>query len=102
MRQKTSPGPVKKRGALLKSNPPRDNWIEGDEIKTVSTIGEAKTSPRTKPAAPLFPSRACLENFDPEARSLPNRKPITHGKKYLSFFPDAAFHAEPVQDRRHR
>src|SRR5947207_10912013 len=38
--------PVKQRRALLKSNPPRDNWIEGDEIKSVSTLGEPKSSPR--------------------------------------------------------
>src|SRR5437762_291912 len=38
--------PVKQRRALLKSNPPRDNWIQGDEIKSVSTLGEPKTSPR--------------------------------------------------------
>src|SRR5687768_15267730 len=37
--------PVKQKRALLKSNPPRDNWIEGDEI-TVSTFGEANTSPK--------------------------------------------------------
>jgi hypothetical protein len=30
------PRPVKQKRALLKSNPPRDNWIEGDEIKSVS------------------------------------------------------------------
>src|SRR5881392_1462690 len=38
--------PVKQRRALLKSNPPRDNWIEGDEINSVSILGETKTSPR--------------------------------------------------------
>ena len=38
--------PVKQKRALLKSNPPRDNWIDGDEIKNVSTFGEANTSPK--------------------------------------------------------
>jgi hypothetical protein len=38
--------PVKQKRALLKSNPPRDNWIDGDEIKNVSTFGEAQTSPK--------------------------------------------------------
>ena len=37
---------MKQTRALLKSNPPRDNWIEGDEIKNVSILGEAQTSPR--------------------------------------------------------
>ena len=37
--------PAKQRWALLESNPPRDSWIEGDEIKNVSAFGEAKTSP---------------------------------------------------------
>ena len=38
-------GPAKQRWALLESNPPRDNWIDGDEIENVGTFGEAKTSP---------------------------------------------------------
>jgi len=40
--------PAKQRRALLESNPPRDNWIDGDEIKSVSTFGEANTSPNDK------------------------------------------------------
>ncbi len=36
---------MKQRRALLESNPPRDNWIDGDEIENVSAFGEAKTSP---------------------------------------------------------
>src|SRR5687768_7783917 len=40
-RQLESFCPVKQKRALLKSNPPRDNWIEGDEI-TVSTLGRPK------------------------------------------------------------
>ena len=57
------PCPVKQKRALLKSNPPRDNWIEGDEI-TVSIWGGQKTSPKQNLARGLFQSRACLENFD--------------------------------------
>src|SRR5712664_2300524 len=38
--------PVKQRRALLESNPPRDSWIERRRNKTVSTFGEAKTSPK--------------------------------------------------------
>ena len=37
--------PVKQKRALLESNPPRDSWIQGDEIKIVSIFGEAQTSP---------------------------------------------------------
>jgi hypothetical protein len=36
--------PVKQKRALLKSNSPRDSWIEGDEIKNVSIFGEVTTS----------------------------------------------------------
>ena len=39
--------PVKQTRALLESNPPRDSWTDGDEIKNVSTFGEAATSPKT-------------------------------------------------------
>src|SRR5512138_1071806 len=42
-----SPRPVKQRRALLESTPPRDSWIERRRSKTVSTFGEAKTSPKT-------------------------------------------------------
>jgi hypothetical protein len=38
-------GPAKQKRALLESNPPRDSWTEGDEMNTVSTSGEAQTSP---------------------------------------------------------
>ena len=37
--------PVKQRRALLESNPPRDSWIDGDEIENVGAFGEAETSP---------------------------------------------------------
>jgi hypothetical protein len=48
VRKPNSLGPVKQTRALLESNPPRDNWIDGDEIKNVSTFGEANTSPNEK------------------------------------------------------
>src|SRR5579859_4627388 len=38
--------PVKQKRALLESNLPRDSWIERRRNKTVSTSGEAKTSPK--------------------------------------------------------
>jgi hypothetical protein len=41
---------VKQRRALLESNPPRDNWIDGDEIENVSALGEAKNLPKWKGA----------------------------------------------------
>jgi hypothetical protein len=45
MNRLNSHRPVKQTRALLESNPPRDNWIDGDEITNVSTFGEANTSP---------------------------------------------------------
>jgi hypothetical protein len=38
--------PAKRKRALLESTPPRDSWIERRRNKTVSTFGEAKTSPK--------------------------------------------------------
>jgi hypothetical protein len=38
--------PVKQKRALLESTSPRDSWIERRRNKTVSTFGEAKTSPK--------------------------------------------------------
>jgi hypothetical protein len=34
-----------KGGLCWRATRPRDSWIEGDEIKNVSALGEAKTSP---------------------------------------------------------
>src|SRR4051794_38877982 len=39
---------AKQRRALLESNPPRDSWIERRRNNTVSTFGEAQTSPKAK------------------------------------------------------
>src|SRR5437660_4653317 len=39
--------PVKRKRALLESNPPRDNWIQRRRNKNVSLFGEAYTSPKT-------------------------------------------------------
>src|ERR1043166_2563111 len=47
--------PVKQTRALLKSNPPRDNWIEGDEIKTSPSVGRPKP-PQDSIWRPLFQS----------------------------------------------
>jgi hypothetical protein len=50
---------VKQRRALLESNPPRDNWIDGDEIESVSAFGEAKVSPN-ETGRVYFRAGACL------------------------------------------
>src|SRR6266581_8239814 len=57
------PRPAKQKRALLKSNPPRDNWIEGDEIKPVSIFGEANTSPKNKSEHSYFRAESCLKNL---------------------------------------
>src|ERR1043166_2940671 len=61
--------PAKQKRALLKSNPPRDNWTEGDEIKSVSTFGEAKTSPNLNPETFISEPEHASENLDDSARS---------------------------------
>jgi hypothetical protein len=60
---------VKQKRALLKSNPPRDNWTEVDETKTVSIFGEAKTSPNLVPETFISEPEHALENLDVPARS---------------------------------
>src|ERR1043166_1422944 len=47
--------PVKQARAVLKSTPPRDNWIEGDEIKTSPSLGRPKP-PQDSIWRPLFQS----------------------------------------------
>src|SRR5437899_288673 len=46
MNRLNSHRPVKQRRALLESNSPRDSWIERQRNRTVSTFGEATTSPK--------------------------------------------------------
>ena len=66
--------PVKQKRALLESNPPRDSWIERRRNKTVSTFGEAKTSPKARqPWRPLFQS--------PEHASQTHPKPVSKSSK---------------------
>jgi len=55
--------PVKRKRALLESNPPRDNWSDGDEIKSVSSFGEANTSPNETLADLYFRAGACLKKL---------------------------------------
>jgi hypothetical protein len=73
--------PVKRKRALLESNPPRDNWSDGDEIKRVSTFGEANTSPNTRLGYFYFRAGACLKNSFQTVQSFHNgqinQKPLT-------------------------
>ncbi len=89
--------PVKQKRALLESNPPRDNWIEGDEIKSVSTFGEANTSPKALAETLYFRAEHALKTHRSRAQNAPYRQPKTHGKKCVSILSQLAFHAEPVQ-----
>lgn len=72
--------PVKQKRALLKSNPPRDNWIEGDEI-TVSTFGEAKTSPKEKLERIISEPSHALKTSNARGRVLP-RSPFEKIKNF--------------------
>ena len=90
--------PVKQKRALLESNPPRDNWIEGDEIKTVSTLGEANPSPKGLGETFYFRAEHALKTHRSRAQNAPDRQPKNHGKKCVSFLSQPAFHAEPVQE----
>jgi len=55
--------PVKHKRALLKSNPPRDNWTDGDKIKSVSTFGEAKPSPNSNPQTFISEPEHAFQNL---------------------------------------
>ena len=88
--------PVKQKRALLESNLPRDNWIEGDEIKSVSTFGEANTSPKALRETLYFRAEHALKTHRSRAQNAPNRQPKKHGEKCVSFLSQPAFHAEPV------
>ena len=53
--------PVKQTRALLKSNPPRDNWIEGDEIKIRLHLWGGQNLPKKQ--SPYFRAESCLEKL---------------------------------------
>ena len=55
--------PVKQKRALLESNPPRDNWIEGDEINRLRIWG-AKNSPNANPETFISEPSHALKNFE--------------------------------------
>jgi hypothetical protein len=81
--------PVKRKRALLESNPPRDNWTDGDEIKRVSTFGEANTSPNENLGDLYFRARACLKKLIPNRPEFPRwtNQPKTINKNCLSRYP---------------
>jgi hypothetical protein len=66
--------PVKQTRALLESNPPRDNWIDGDEIKSVSTFGEANTSPNEN-------WKTFISEPEHALKTHPKPSRLTHGKQ---------------------
>ena len=55
--------PVKQKRALLKSNPPRDNWMRRRN-KNVSRFWGGQKPPQKEQGRPLFQSLPCLENLD--------------------------------------
>ena len=96
--------PVKQTRALLESNPPRDNWIDGDEIKSVSTFGEANTSPNENWETFISePEHASKNSSKTHLKSFPRWTPSTKTvtKNYLSWYP--FFRSKPnLPEKAHR
>src|SRR6266567_3746819 len=90
--------PVKQKRALLESNPPRDNWIERRRNKKRLRIWGGQNLPKWKKETFISEPEHALKTHRPRSDKSPNGQPKTNGKKYLSFFSHAAFHAEPVQN----
>src|SRR6266487_125174 len=88
--------PVKQKRALLESNPPRDNWIERRRNKKRLRIWGGQNLPKWKKETFISEPEHALKTHRPRSDKAPNGQPKTNGKKYLSFFSHAAFHAEPV------
>jgi len=86
VRKPNSLCPVKQKRALLKSNPPRDSWTEGDEIKTVSTFGEDPTSPNANPETFISEPSHALKNLKSQSTSDSNQTEQTN-KNTLSSSP---------------
>ena len=87
--------PVKQKRALLKSNSPRDNWTEGDEIIRLHIWG-AKNSPNLNLETFISEPSHALENLEYPARSESNsteqtnkntlsRCPFFRGKRMIHF-----------------
>src|SRR5436190_13568700 len=89
--------PVKQKRALLESNPPRDNWIERRRNKKRLRIWGGQNLPKWNKEIFISEPEHALKTHRPRSDKAPNGQPKTNGKKYLSFFSHAAFHAEPVQ-----
>ena len=93
--------PVKQKRALLESTPPRDSWTERRRNKTVSTFGEAKTSPKAMPETFISePEHAflkliqnCLEELESFSGSTTSIKQAT--KNPFSSYP--FFRSKPKQ-----
>src|SRR5207245_375632 len=77
--------PVKQKRALLKSNPPRDNWTESDEIIRLHMWG-AKNSPHDSLETFISEPSYALENLEYPARSESNSTEQTN-KNTLSRCP---------------
>src|SRR6266581_8818843 len=90
--------PVKQKRALLESNPPRDNWIERRRNKKRLRIWGGQNLPKWKKETFISEPEHALKTHRPRSGKAPNGQPKNNGKKYLSFFSHAAFHAEPVQN----
>src|SRR5436853_495397 len=90
--------PVKQKRALLESNPPRDNWIERRRNKKRLRIWGGQNLPKWNKETFISEPEHALKTHRPRSDKAPNGQPKTNGKKYLSFFSHAAFHAEPVQE----
>src|SRR6266481_2521610 len=93
MNRVSSHRPVKQRRALLESNPPRDNWIERRRNKTVSTFGEAKTSPKAKVETFISEPEHALQNssqpVSKSSKTFPDgqQQQNTLRKIYVSSYP---------------
>jgi len=69
--------PVKQKRALLKSNPPRDNWIEGDEINRLHIWG-AQHSPNANRETFISEPSHALKNFERISTSKSTRSQQTN------------------------
>ena len=88
MNRLNSHRPVKQTRALLESNPPRDNWIDGDEIKSVSTFGEANTSPNEKRETFISePEHALKNSSETISKYFRDGQTKAIRKNYLSWYP---------------
>src|SRR6266567_3187235 len=77
--------PVKQRRALLESNPPRDSWIERRRNKTVSTFGEAQTSPKANKETFISePEHALQNSSETVSKSSKSFRDGQHQQKTLS------------------